>query len=278
MSMNFGREQSLLRQRLAALGTPAGAVELQRELGAGIACLGAPPAAIASAAQDLVAAYPQMGRAQMTAFVRTLWQSKIHELRAVGVHILSARAALVEPADLPFLEQLLGDETAAPLAEPLAAGVLGALVARQKKLWKDLERLAKAGRPTLRRAAVAAALQPIAADATVFARFEKLVEPLLADADPLLQAAIDRVLEAAAASNAEAVRGFVERHGRKVRLPRQKAKAKAAAATAPAKLSAKAPAGKVTTTKAAAKTAGKPLAAAKARAGKPQKKKSAPRG
>ncbi len=267
MSMNFGREQSLLRQRLTAVGSPVAAAELQLELGPEITSLGAPSSEVRAAALALVETYPQMGRAQMTAFVRTLWASKIHELRAVGVEILATRAALLEPADLPFLEKLLGDETAAPLVGPLAEGALGDLVTRNKKLWKDLERFVKSGRKALRRAAAAAIRQAVAADETLFERFEKLVEPLLADTDAATQRELDRVLTALAASNPDAVRDYAARHGRKLELPRPAKKA--AAKTSSAKIL---PATKPAAQKTASPQAASPKPAVKKAAKKATKK------
>jgi 3-methyladenine DNA glycosylase AlkD len=214
MSMNFAREQSLLRQRLQAAGSPAAGAARQQELATATTCLGAPADAVEAAAADLVALHPQMGRAQMTAFVRTLWASRIHELRTVGAAVLAARATLLEPADLPFLEQLLRDTDAEPLLERLADQVLGALLARHKKLWKDLKRLLAAASEPQRRALVRACRLPVLADGETFARFAELVEPLLGTADPRLQTAIDEVLAATAVQVDTAAREFAARHGR----------------------------------------------------------------
>lgn len=219
MSMNFGREQSLLRQRLQAKGNPAAAAEQQQRHGTTQTFLGAPDAEIAAAAGDLAAAFPAMGRAQMTAFVRTLWKSRIHELRAAGAHLLAMRASLLEPADLPFLEDLLGDEAADAVLGRLAADVLGALVSRHKKLWKDLRRLAGSDKDGLRRAALRAARLPLAGDDEAFARFRELAEPLLAHADPLCQQALDEALQAAAPRHHAAATAFVQQFARSVVLP-----------------------------------------------------------
>lgn len=219
MSMNFGREQSLLRQRLQAKGNPAAAAEQQQRHGTTQTFLGAPDAEIAAATGDLAAAFPAMGRAQMTAFVRTLWKSRIHELRAAGAHLLAMRASLLEPADLPFLEDLLGDEAADAVLSRLAGDVLGALVSRHKKLWKDLRRLASSDKDGLRRAALRAARLPLASDDEAFARFRELAEPLLAHADPLCQQALDAALQAAAPRHHAAATAFVQQFARSVVLP-----------------------------------------------------------
>ncbi|MBM4060753.1 MAG: DNA alkylation repair protein [Planctomycetes bacterium] len=220
MSMNFAREQSLLRQRLLAVGSPAHAEACRLATGSSATFLGADDEAIRAAASDLAAAHPQMGRAQMTAFVRTLWQSRVHELRAVGVELLAQRAALLEPADLPFLETLLQDNDAEPFGARLAGEVLGALVAKSKKLWKDLRRLAAAPQPALQRAAVRACRLPLLGDSEAFGRCAELVEPLLATADAALLGAIDELLAAAATVHRDAVLAFADRTGRTIAVPR----------------------------------------------------------
>lgn len=219
MSMNFGREQSLLRQRLQAKGNPAAAAEQQQRHGTTQTFLGAPDAEIAAAAGDLAAAFPAMGRAQMTAFVRTLWKSRIHELRAAGVHLLAMRASLLEPADLPFLEDLLGDEAADAVLARLAAEVLGALVCRHKKLWKDLRRLAGSDKDGHRRGALRATRLPLQGDDEAFVRFRELAEPLVGHADPLSQQALDEALRAAAQRHHAAATTFVQQFARSVALP-----------------------------------------------------------
>lgn len=215
MSMNFGREQALLRQRLTEKGSPELAAEQQARFGDKIKCLGAEDAEVLAAATDLVEQFPTMGRAQMTAFVRTLWGSKTHELRGVGAEILARRAELLEPPDLAFVEGLLKDGHDDAMQARLASDVLGALVSKNKKLWKDLQKLAKGANPQLRLAAVQAAKAPCA-NGGVFDRFEKLAAPLLADADEHLLAAIDEALQAAAAHEPEAVQAFASEHGRKL--------------------------------------------------------------
>ena len=88
MSMNFGREQALLRQRLTAKASEELATRQAAQHGDGLKFLGASDEEVLAAATDLAELYPEMGRAQMTAFVRTLWGSKTHELRCAGIEVL----------------------------------------------------------------------------------------------------------------------------------------------------------------------------------------------
>lgn len=228
MSMNFGREQALLRQKLGAAASPERAAALQQASGSRATFLGAEPAAVQTAAAELVAAHPQIGRAQMTAFVRTLWRSRIHELRAVGAELLAARATLLEPADLPFLEELLGDCDVPAVTERLASAVLGDLVRRHKKLWKDLKRIGGAAAAHQRRAALLACREPLLADDDAFARFAELGARAAADHDPLVLEALDAVLAAVASRHAAAVRDFAAAHGRKIAVPDPNPEPKAA--------------------------------------------------
>jgi len=216
MSMNFGREQAVLRQLLTEQGTPERASEQLASYGDGVKCLGASQEQIQAAADGILEQFPAMGRAQMTAFVRTLWGSKTHELRGVGAAILIARVALLEPHDLAFVEGLLKDGHDDAMQARLAEQVLGAMVTKSKRLWKDLQRLAKGKSVQLQRAAVRAARTPCAAASGLFDRFAKFAGPLTSVEDAALQAAIDEVLVAAKAQDADAVQAFADEHGRKL--------------------------------------------------------------
>jgi len=217
MSMNFGREQALLRQRLTAKSSEDLAAQRVAQFGDSVTFLGTDDAEVLAAATDLADTYPEMGRAQMTAFVGTLWRSKTHELRCVGVEILAQRASLLEPPDMPFVEGLLKDATTEDLGARIAGDVLGPLVCKNKKLWRNLGKLAKSADEKLMRAAVRASKAPIEADSSVFSRFEELVTPLLAEADVVLQKAIDEVLVAASEQDAQAVQAFAAAHGRQLK-------------------------------------------------------------
>ena len=279
MSMNFAREQSLLRQRLQAKGAPDRAAALQQLHGSGPVYLGASDDDVATAATELAAAHPQMGRAQMTAFVRTLWNSKIHELRAVGVQLLAARAALLEPHDLPLLEGFLDDQAADPVLAQLARDVLGPLVVKSKKLWKDLKRYAQSEAVGRKRTAVRASVRSLQAEAESFVRFADLATALVADPDPALQQAIDEALLAACGPSHAAALEFATRHARSVKLPKPAPVAPPPPAAPPAPVAAApvaaAPAAKPTRSKQPAAASSKP---ARATAGKaaPAAKKPAP--
>jgi hypothetical protein len=219
MSMNFAREQSLLRQKLQAKASAERAAARSAPFAGAVTFLGADDGDVASAAEAVAAAWPQMGRAQMTAFVRTLWTSKVHELRDVGSRLLALRATLLEPADVPLLETFLGGGAEPAVLDRLARDVLGAIAIRAKKVWKDLRKLAAADDAARRRLAIVATERPLAADAEAFPRFAELADPLVARADAALLAAIDGALTVAAAMHRDAVQAFASRHGRAIALP-----------------------------------------------------------
>lgn len=218
MSMNFGRELSLLRIRLTEAGSAERAAEREAATGSASTFLGAEEDEIRAAAEDLVENFPQMGRAQMTAFVRTLWQSNVYELQAVGGRILAARATLLEPADQPLVADLVKkcdvDGLAAILAE-----ALGTLTAKNKKVWRDLRKMAAGSDARLRRAAVRACRTPVLADESLFSRMAELLESVLGSEDPEPETlgAVDELLAALAKEHSDAVREIAERHGRKIK-------------------------------------------------------------
>ncbi|MCR9243390.1 MAG: DNA alkylation repair protein [bacterium] len=216
MSMNFGREMSLLRVRFTEAGSEERAAARKEETGSAARFLGATDEEVATAAAELVENYPQMGRAQMTAFVRTLWQSDVHELQSAAAQILAARAELLEPADFAFVEGLLKKCDVDALAERLADDALGQLVSKNKKVWRDLKKLAGHKDDRLKRAAIRACRRPVLADEGVFSRLTEIVEPILGGDDTELMAVVDELLAGVAAEHSGAVQELAERHGRKL--------------------------------------------------------------
>jgi 3-methyladenine DNA glycosylase AlkD len=118
---------------------------------------------------------------------------------------------------MPFVESLLKDTTIEAVNKRIATNVLGPLICKNKKLWKELSKLAQEANEQLRRAAVHATMAPVTTDNTVFNRFEELVTPLLAEEDPLLQTVIDEVLSAASETHEDAVAAFANEHDRKLK-------------------------------------------------------------
>lgn len=227
MSMNFGREQSLLKQQLTACATPETAAAAAAGLGAGITCLGAPSDAVVQAAQELLGRFPQMGRAQMTAFARTLWQSKVQELRAVATEILATRVALLEAADAGIVQQMAADQGSGPIGIDLGRRVLGELVTKHKKLWKDLEKLAASGTVHAGCVALAACRAALVADATAFPRFAKVAAKLLPNAEPAVLTALSEVLANSVGRASAEAQAFAAAHGINLPTPTSKrAKAK----------------------------------------------------
>jgi outer membrane biosynthesis protein TonB len=172
---------------------------------------------------------------------------------------------LLEPADLPLLEGFLHDAADDAVHRQLARDVIGAIVLKNKKLWKDLKRFASATQPTLRLAGVRGSALALATDAEAFPRFAELAAPLVAVADDGLQAAIDEVLLAAAELHAAAAVAFAQQHQRRVAFPKPKPKAAPLPpAPAPAPTVSVKPAPQKTVKPAAKKPAAKkPSAAAK---------------
>ena len=211
--MNFSREVAALRVKLTAMGTPARATKAKSYLKSELTFLGVDAKGIRQAAKDFCAAFPEVGRAQLTAFVKALWKTGIYEHRAVGIAILELRRTLLEPADLPILEELLRDSHTWALVDWLAVHVVGDLVTRNKRLTKDLERWAKDKDFWLRRSALLALLLPLRAGKGDLALFERLAVPMFGDTEFFIRKAIGWVLREAGKKQGKAVLAFLDRHG-----------------------------------------------------------------
>ncbi|MBK8097601.1 MAG: DNA alkylation repair protein [Planctomycetes bacterium] len=211
--MNFSREVAALRVKLTAMGTPARAEKAKSYLKSELTFLGVDAKGIRQAAKEFCAAFPEVGRAQLTAFVKALWKTGIYEHRAVGVGILELRRTLLEPPDLAILEDLLRHSHTWALVDWLAVHVVGDLVTRNKRLTKDLERWAKDKDFWLRRSALLALLLPLRAGKGDLVLFEKLAVPMFGETEFFIQKAIGWVLREAGKKQPAAVRAFLERHG-----------------------------------------------------------------
>ncbi|HLQ37105.1 MAG TPA: DNA alkylation repair protein [Planctomycetota bacterium] len=210
---SFGREASTLRQQLQALGTPERAASAKKYLKSDLQFFGCDTGSIRDTAKGFVAAWPGLTRAQLCAFVKHLWQSPVHELRSVGIAILELRQEVLEPADLPLLEELLQKSHSWAYVDWIAVHLVGDLVARAPKLKKELRRWAGDPDFWLRRASLLALLLPLRAGEGDFALFTELAVPMLPDPEEFIRKAIGWVLREASKKQPGLVRAFVQQHG-----------------------------------------------------------------
>jgi 3-methyladenine DNA glycosylase AlkD len=212
-TLNFSREAAAVRTELAAAGTPARAEKEKRYLKSELTFLGSGLPAVRAAAAAFLERWPAIGRAQLCAFVRSLWQGNLHEMRCFGLALLEKRTALLAAADLPLLEELLRGSRSWVYVDWLANKVVSPLVTSFPKLKKDLRRWAQDNDFWLRRAALLSLLPAIKQGETASIElFEELAVPMLGEQEFFIQKAIGTVLREGGKKQPDFLAAFTGRH------------------------------------------------------------------
>lgn len=130
----------------------------------------------------------------LVALARDLWSAPVHERRLAAVELLVLGAELLGPGDMPLLERLLREARPWALVDPLAASVVGAVVARHPEAAATLDRWAGDDDVWLRRSALLALLGPLRRGEGDFERFSRYADALLDDRRFFVRKAIGWVL------------------------------------------------------------------------------------
>ena len=134
-------------------------------------------------------------RATVRGFVDEAWSRGVHELRVAAVEQLAHDAALLEPDDLAWLEQLLREARTWALVDPLAIHVVGGLCRAHPAVAPGVEGWATDHDFWLRRTALLVHLLPMRrGDAEALEPFARVAEPLLGDREFFIRKAIGWVL------------------------------------------------------------------------------------
>src|SRR5262245_33035660 len=116
-----------LTRRVAAEGTRERALQERRYLKSDLEFLGAGMPVVRREAKARARRDPELSRAGLKALVVALWQTRIHELRAIAIGVLEQRVDLLRKADAAFLIGLVRDSKTWAYIDWLATKVLGAL-------------------------------------------------------------------------------------------------------------------------------------------------------
>jgi 3-methyladenine DNA glycosylase AlkD len=128
------------------------------------------------------------------AIVEELWRKPIYERRAASVIVLERARKLLEPGDLPLLEQLLRASRTWALVDALAVHVVGPLVEANPALNRTLDRWAKDDDFWIRRSAMLALLVPLREGRGDFARFGRYADAMLDETEFFIRKAIGWIL------------------------------------------------------------------------------------
>lgn len=209
--VDIAAEVLALRAELAKAGSPARAGAAAAYLKSELRFLGAPMPAIRKAALG-VCRRAAKDRATSVALARALWETDVHELRAVGIAVLEKRRALLVAGDLTLVEWMLRRAQTWAYVDWLAMHVAGDLIARFPGKKTTLRRWAKDDGMWVRRAALLALLVPLRRGEGDFALFTKLAVPMLRETDFFIRKAIGWVLREVSKKRPELTRAFLAEH------------------------------------------------------------------
>jgi len=141
--------------------------------------------------------------------VTALWERPVFECRLAAVVVLERAARLLQPADLPLIENLLRRSGTWALVDGLATNVAGDVVERHPELVEALDRWAVDNDFWMRRSAMLALLGPLRRGGGDFDRFARYADQMLAEKEFFVRKAIGWVLRETAKTRPAMVAAWI---------------------------------------------------------------------
>jgi 3-methyladenine DNA glycosylase AlkD len=179
---------------LRALGTRARAIHEKGYLKSELEFAGATVAQTRAVARAVAREHSAVNHDELVRLARALWEVPVFERRQAAVFLLEIHGALLRPADLPLLEQLLRESKTWALVDGLVIDVVGSLNDRHAAdVQPVLDRWAGDGDFWVRRASLLAELRPLRAGAKL-APFLRRADAMLEEKEFFIRKAIGWVL------------------------------------------------------------------------------------
>jgi 3-methyladenine DNA glycosylase AlkD len=193
--MDVDATLSRLDRALRAAGSPERAEHERAYLKSELRHYGASVPAIRRVIRSVLPRRTEIDRDALLALVAALWASGVHEQRMAAVELLTLHVELLVADDMATLERLLREARTWALSDPLAAEVVGPLVAAHPSTAAYLDRWARDPDHWLRRSALLAFLLPMRrGEPAVFAAFARHADAMLEEREPFIRKAIGWVL------------------------------------------------------------------------------------
>lgn len=201
-----------LAESLAGDATAERAEKEKRYLKSDLRFIGASVPAVRRVARTFVAAHPALTVDDLKGLVDALWNTHTHELRSAGIAVLELRSELLPQSDLGWLKSLVDRSTTWAHVDWLAIKVVGALATRVPAVESDLDEWSAHTNFWVRRSALLASHDPLAAGQGDFEHFERRAVPMLQEQEFFIRKAIGWVLRSTCKKTPLRTIGFVERH------------------------------------------------------------------
>jgi len=160
--ISLDAEADSLERALAAVGTPARAVQEKRYLKSDLTFLGATVWQIRAEVKAAARAGPELDHDRLLGLVDALWARPVFERRMAATVQLELRTDLLTVDDLPLVERLLRESHTWALVDGLAVDVVGAVLAADpERTVTVLDRWSRDDDFWIRRSALLAWLRPL---------------------------------------------------------------------------------------------------------------------
>jgi 3-methyladenine DNA glycosylase AlkD len=195
---------------LRAAGQPERAVTEKAYLKSDLDFFGVGVPAARAIVRAWCRAHPDLGHDELTAVAASLWGRPDYECRMAAQMLLIQNPALLGPADIPQLEQILREARTWALVDGLTCDLMGPLVERHPALTGVLDRWATDPDFWIRRSALLSLLLPLRRGAGDFERFSRYADQMLDEREFFIRKAIGWVLRETAKQRPALVAAWLE--------------------------------------------------------------------
>ena len=195
---------------LRAAGQPERAVTEKAYLKSDLDFFGVGVPAARAIVRAWCRAHPDLSHDELTAVAACLWGRPDYECRMAAQMLLIQNPALLGPADIPQLEQILRQARTWALVDGLTCDLMGPLVERYPELTGVLDRWAADPDFWIRRSALLSLLLPLRRGAGDFERFSRYADQMLDEREFFIRKAIGWVLRETAKQRPALVAAWLE--------------------------------------------------------------------
>jgi 3-methyladenine DNA glycosylase AlkD len=171
--------------------------------------LGVDAATLRRTAREFLAAEADLGHRALLALVRAAWRRPVHELRAVAIALLEARADSLRAEEMPLLESMLRRSGSWAYVDWICLRLVAPLVEREPDLARTLDRWARDDDFWIRRSALLSLLPAIRRGGGDWRRFERYADAMIDEREFFIRKAIGWVLREAGKQRPERVVAFL---------------------------------------------------------------------
>jgi 3-methyladenine DNA glycosylase AlkD len=203
-------EADALAADLRAAGTPDRAVSEKAYLKSDLEFFGVGVPATRAIVRAWCRARPGLAHDELVPVAAALWKRPVYERRMAAQMLLIQNAAVLGPADIPFIEQMLREARTWALVDSLTCDLIGDLVERFPELTAVLDHWAADHDFWIRRSALLSLLVPLRRGQGDFARFSRYADQMLAEKEFFIRKAIGWVLRETAKKRPALVTAWLE--------------------------------------------------------------------